>query len=351
MASGDLAAAEYCSGEMTALERDEGTRMTDGNEKVVIAAGGCLLTVQPECGGKISSLLVDQHELLQQPLRPILARSAQMAFEDSDASGWDECLPTVAACSVETAAGVVEMRDHGDLWRVGWRVVEHTPDAITMSARCESLPLELTRTMMLTETAAGWQLRLLYSLRNVGGERAPWSWAAHPLFACEAGDRIVLPEAVRRVRVEGSRGNRLGAQGDWVEWPSGRREDCSRRDASSPDSMDSMDLGVVEPSSTGHAEKLFSDRLSETDGWCRLERRHVGVTFRFDPRATPYLGLWLCYGGWPERGERQMCVAMEPTTAPTDALATMGGWTRWMEPGETTHWPMDVDIAPTAKIG
>jgi galactose mutarotase-like enzyme len=44
-----------------------------------------------------------------------------------------------------------------------------------------------------------------------------------------------------------------------------------------------------------------------------------------------------------------MCVAMEPATAPTDALATMGAWTRWIEPGETTHWPMDVEIQHTAK--
>ncbi len=333
---------------MNQFDFNEGMRMADGNEKVVIAAGQCLLTVQPECGGKISSLLIHHHELLQQPLRPILARSAQMAFEDSDASGWDECLPTVAACSVETASGVAEMRDHGDLWRVGWRVVEHTPDAITMSARCEALPLELTRSMIVAETETGWQLRLLYSLRNVGRDRMPWSWAAHPLFACEAGDRIVLPDGLRRMRVEGSRGTRLGAQGTWIQWPHPQREDSSRTDSPS---ANAIDLSVVELASTGYAEKLFSDRLSEAEGWCRLERRQVGVsvTFRFDPRATPYLGLWLCYGGWPESGERQMCVAMEPTTAPTDALATMGAWTRWIEPGETTHWPMDVEIEQTAK--
>lgn len=339
MAAGDLAKVERRSREMNHLVFYQGTRMTDGNEKVVIAAGGCLLTVQPEHGGKISSLLVNHHELLQQPLRPISARSAQMAFEDSDASGWDECLPTVAACSVETPAGVVPMQDHGDLWRAGWHVLEHTTDAVTMSARCESLPLELTRSMILAETATGWQLRLLYSLRNVGQHRVPWSWAAHPLFVCEAGDRIVLPDAIQRMRVEGSRGNRVGPKGTWIPWPF-------------PLGPDSIDLGMVEQPSTGYAEKLFSNSLSDADGWCKLERKQIGVrvTFRFDPKATPYLGLWLCYGGWPESGQRQMCVAMEPTTAPTDALATIGAWTRWIEPGETTHWPVDVEIEYAATM-
>ncbi len=315
--------------------------MTDGNEKVVIAANGCLLTVQPEFGGKVSSLRVHDHELLQQPLRPIRKRSTEMAFEESDASGWDECLPTVAAGTVETSAGSVQTLDHGDLWRVPWRVLGRDPDAITMSARCLSLPLELTRSMMLAETAAGWRLRTLYSLRNFGPHRLPWSWAAHPLFACEAGDRIVLPPSIQRLRVEGSRGNRLGAAGDWIGWPRAAAVDSPGSPA-----RHAPELSVAETAATGYAEKLFSEPLSSADGWSTLERANIGLqlTVRFDAQVTPYLGLWLCYGGWPETGQRQMCVAMEPTTAPTDALANMGAWSRWIEPGGTTYWPLDIEI-------
>jgi galactose mutarotase-like enzyme len=78
-----------------------------------------------------------------------------------------------------------------------------------------------------------------------------------------------------------------------------------------------------------------------------LERPSAGVRIRvtFDTVATPYLGLWICYGGWPERpGPKQMCVAMEPATAPVDSLAIPGPWSRALEPGDCFSWPMEVEI-------
>lgn len=294
---------------------------------------GCSLTLLPELGGKVASLRVDGHELMQEPLRPLAQRVAGMSFDASDASGWDECLPTVAACAVKTASGTVELADHGDLWSTRWRVTAQEADAVTMTARCGSLPLELTRSMMLAATDSGWLLRVLYSLRNLGEERVPWCWAAHPLFACESGDQVRLPESVERVRVEFSRGGRVGAEGAWIDWPRG----AWRGEAYA--------LDVAAEAATGWAEKLFTDRLSE--GWCEIVRPRIGLRLRveFDTTATPYLGLWLCYGGWPEDGQaRQMCLAAEPTTAPVDGLATMGEWSRWLEPGEMTHWPMDVKM-------
>jgi len=70
---------------------------------------------------------------------------------------------------------------------------------------------------------------------------------------------------------------------------------------------------------------------------------------RFAPAATPYLGLWICFGGWPdglgnESGAKQVCVALEPATAPTDSLADIGPWSRMIAPGETFTWPMELVI-------
>jgi galactose mutarotase-like enzyme len=81
-----------------------------------------------------------------------------------------------------------------------------------------------------------------------------------------------------------------------------------------------------------------------------LERPSAGVRIRvgFDAAATPYLGLWLCYGGWPERpGTKQACVAMEPSTAPVDSLAKSGPWSRVLAPGESFSWPMVVELEST----
>ena len=85
------------------------------SENVLIQAGECSVTVLPQFGGKIASIRIQERELLQQPLAAVAPRTRTMTFEAGDASGWDECLPSVAACRVKTEAGVAAIPDHGDL--------------------------------------------------------------------------------------------------------------------------------------------------------------------------------------------------------------------------------------------
>lgn len=314
--------------------------MAETKENVVIRAGQCALTLMPALGGKISSLRVGKEELLQAPLKPIASRTRTMAFSDGDASGWDECLPSVSECVVETAVGPAHIPDHGDLWRVPWQVLNITEDSATLRADCFSLPLQLTRSSILVEVASGWRLQLLYSLTNLGAYNVPWAWSAHPLFKVCAGDRIALPNDVQSLMLEGSAGNRLGtaqSSNSAVAWPLANSKDGSEADLSIAASPDSA-IG----------DKLFAGALSPLkEGWCTLERPRIGIriTVRFEPSLTPYLGLWLCYGGWPDGpGPKQTCVAPEPTTAPVDSLAKIGTWSRQLEPGETFTWPMELQI-------
>jgi galactose mutarotase-like enzyme len=306
-------------------------------ENVLIQAGGCAVTVLPRFGGKIASIRIGDRELLQQPLAAIEPRSRRMPFDESDASGWDECLPSVAACRVETEFGEAEIPDHGDLWRVEWQPMINKAHSVTYRAECFSLPLRLERTLTLTAMAIGWSLSLDYSITNLSSdERVPWSWAAHPLFAVEQGDRIVLPAPIKSLRLEGSGGGRLGKGGDTVAWPIAVLANGN-----------GADLSVADKPDSGIGDKLFAGPLSESENWCALERPSAGLRIRvsFDAVATPYLGLWICYGGWPERpGPKQVCVALEPATAPVDSLAVTGPWSRVLEPGDCFSWPMDVQI-------
>jgi galactose mutarotase-like enzyme len=316
-----------------------------GIENVLIQSGACALTILPHLGGKIASLRVNGRELLQAPLAALAPRNSSMSFEDSDASGWDECLPSVAGCSVETANGSAHIPDHGDLWRVAWQPgpadesnSDGTADHITLRANCFSLPLTLERSIALKamESGNGWKLRLRYTLTNTSDAPVPWSWAGHILFASEAGDRIELPSTVESLRVEGSAGNRLGTRGDRVNWPLAKTADGSE-----------ADLSFAEPPGSAIGDKLFTGPLNRDDGWCALERPSAGVRIRvrFDPAATPYIGLWLCYGGWPDRpGPKQSCVALEPSTAPVDSLAQTGVWSRLLGAGESCTWPMQIEI-------
>ena len=305
-------------------------------ENVLIQAGACSVTLLPHLGGKISSILIGDLELLQAPLAPLAPRTRTMAFDAGDASGWDECLPSVAACSVETANGRAEVPDHGDLWRIAWEPVQQDADSITCRGECFSLPLSLERTLAVSEIKGGWRLSLDYTVTNRSSYSVPWSWSAHPLFAIDAGDEISLPETIRTLRLEGSGGGRLGAAGTSVAWP-----------IATLARGDSAKLNVAESIQSGVGDKLFAGPLGDAENWCILMRRKAGVCirFRFDEVATPYLGLWLCYGGWPDRpGQKQMCVAVEPSTAPVDSMAQTGSWSRELAAGDSASWPLDVDI-------
>lgn len=312
------------------------TVVATAKENVLIRAGDCSITLLPQFGGKIASIHFRGHELLQSPLAPLGPRTLTMPFDESDASGWDECLPSVAACSVLTEAGAAQVPDHGDLWRLRWNVIGSGSQSIRLAASCFSLPLKLGRELTLSETERGARLSLKYTLTNTGHTPTPWSWAAHPLFAATPGDRIVLPGSVHVLRLEGSGGNRLGSSGDEVDWPLAECADGA-----------STDLSRVEAPDSGIGDKLFAGPLDTGSGWCALHRPSIGVRIRFafDAEATPYLGLWICYGGWPQRpGPKQFCVALEPCTAPVDSLAITGPWSRTLAPGETSVWPMHVDF-------
>jgi len=305
-------------------------------ENVLIQAGDCSVILLPQFGGKIASILFRGRELLQAPLAPIGPRTPAMPFDQSDASGWDECLPSVAACLVPTEAGIADVPDHGDLWRVSWNVIGRDPQSITLAGSCFSLPLMLERKLALAETATGIHLSINYKLKNTGDSSVPWSWAAHPLFSVAPGDRIVLPDSVHTLRLEGSGGHRLGNNGDEKGWPIAERADGTK-----------SDLSWVEAPDSGIGDKLFAGPLSTGNGWCALERPSAGVRIKvsFDAGATPYIGLWICYGGWPDHhGPKQFCVALEPSTAPVDSLALSGPWSRTLAPGESSVWPMQVDF-------
>lgn len=287
-------------------------------------------TVLPRLGGKIASLRRKGVELLQTPLRPYAPGTATMRFEESDASGFDDCLPSVAECRLEDGAWIP---DHGEFWRLPYEVEQSSDDEIRLTATGSALPLRFHRRL----TLLGDMLRVDYRLENAGETEVPYLWSAHPLFAIDEGDLLSVPESVRKVRVESSARGRLGEKGSVLRWPVATVENGVKVDLSRSESTDS-----------GAADKLYAE--SPMEGWAAIERRRhrLRVGVGFDPAATPHLGLWLCYGGWPEgHAARQHCVALEPCTAPCDSLAEAldKGLARHLAPGQAASWWMTITVS------
>jgi galactose mutarotase-like enzyme len=312
-----------------------------GLVRLVLKADTFTVDVLPALGGKIASIRKNGIELLQQPLLPYAPRTLETAFEDSDASGFDECLPSVSACEIDTPPGKVAIPDHGEFWRLPCEVQSQTQQEVHLSASGTILPLRFERNVRIesdSPQARSDTLRIDYKVENTGQTELHYGWSAHPLFAVDPGDRILLPDSVREVTVEGSARNRLGSKGTVHSWPN-TKLGCGE---------------MAELDRAGNVSDDIGDKIytaAPPEGWCAIARSgtdaRVGlrVQVEFDPALSPFLGLWLCYGGWPEgRAKRQCCVALEPCTAPEDSLAAAiaDGWARTLVPGQCDLWWMRI---------
>jgi galactose mutarotase-like enzyme len=298
-------------------------------ERLTLVSDALRVEVVPELGAKISSLWLPdlQEELLQAPLRPYAPRDRTMAFEAGDASGIDECIPTVSGCEL----GPTALPDHGDFWRVPFRH-HRDGDDLVLDAEGFSLPLHFEKRLSLRTN----RLTTGYVLRNTGPDPVSFLWSAHPGFAVEAGDRVVLPQSVAEVTVWYSARSRLGAPGRAHSWPHTRDEHG-----------DTIDLSLAGGPADGVGDKIFASAPPE--GWVAIHRQrlHRQIKVHFDPTGNPYLGLWLAYGGWPDgQARRQHCVALEPCTAPADSLSTAidRGWSRTLASGAKWEWKIEIEI-------
>jgi galactose mutarotase-like enzyme len=205
-----------------------------------------------------------------------------------------------------------------------------------MSATGFSRALRFSKQVSLNDDT----LCIVYRTENVSSRVESFLYACHPLFAVSAGDLIFLPSEVRELRLDYSRGNRLGSSGATIAWPNpqpGTRLDIAGR----PDA--------------GTAEMFYTDRLRE--GCCSIYRNATGQTLEisFDPRRLPYLGVWLCYGGWPDGGSgvQQYAVALEPTTSGCNTLsaAQRGGSAVTLDSGETFDWEIRFRVRDSGAAG
>jgi galactose mutarotase-like enzyme len=277
-------------------------------EKKVYTLANSELSVEiiPIEGGRISSLrsVHSNLEFLTQSERsgPYPEPGLTTRFRDGACAGIEECLPTVASCGPETDGGTAP--DHGDFWQLPWHVVKDSKTELSMTVLGFSRTLRFDKRLNLE----GDTLRASYKVENLGPTLQSFLYACHPLFAVSAGDRILLPGEIQELTLDYSRGGRLGAAGSTVSWPiaqSGHR------------------LDVVSGSEAGTAEMFYSSRLNETVCGIYRMASHEVLEVSFDRARLPYLGLWLCYGGWPDDsiGPLQYAVALEPTTSPHNTLA------------------------------
>jgi galactose mutarotase-like enzyme len=256
------------------------------------------------------------------PERTLFANPPGEAFTASPHVGIDECFPTIGRCRWQGES----LDDHGSLWTTAWSVdpLAWNAGVLTTEAEVRIPALNFTRTLTLRENRVDFR----YRVANRTKFRQPWGWSFHPLLAFAPGDVIDLPSEVKILRVESSRGESGVSTGDALPWP-GRRGDA--------------DLGrLAWGDSASSYLKAFAGPLA-TEGFAALrnERSRESLSFRWEARMNPYLGLWLTRGGY--RGGHH--VALEPCNLACDALTDSAGQPRtgrWLEPSGIEEWTMEL---------
>lgn len=274
----------------------------------VQGGGGIAVQIDVADGARITSLTSGGREWLA----PSGPRSPGV-FVQPGSGGWDEVVPTVAACVLSDGSaftGTV-LADHGDAWQSVWALDSSDDTHVQTSVRLASLPITLTRRVAATATG----IRLSWAASTDGPEPVPLAWCAHPLFAADAGTRIVLPGPAPAL-IE--------------EYP----RDRVRRDWPHAVGAAAIKAFAAEPQSSASVVHRNGDNL----------------TLTWDPELLPYLGLYWDGGEFTDTP----VVAIEPSTAFGDsaALAMDEGRIRTLEPGRPFRWWLQLtELTRTGRRG
>ena len=312
-----------------------------GFPALTLANGLISLTMVPELGGKISSIrdLRTGREWLwtsdRLPYRRLPYGTSYI--EEADTGGWDECFPTVAACSYPLPPWRgLSLPDHGELWPQTWKLEIDRGSDGTPSLRTEALgvalPYVFRRSVRLASDLA--TLRFEYGVRSTADADIAFIWSAHPLFLIEPGTRVLLPEGAI-MRAYSSVPPALLSSDRTYRWPLYLSRDARE-----------LHMAQLPDRSAGVAFKLWSEPLAE--GWTALEAPDGRFEFVFDPQQVPQVGLWVNAGGWSGAGgEPYYNLALEPCIGAQDSLEE--AVERYhhagiLPAGETREWWLEVRL-------
>lgn len=280
------------------------------------------LTLAPDFGARVTGL-VDLRSgrdwLVKGPLVGVSDDDA--VFDGVEARGWDECFPTVAPCDDMTWGR--SLRDHGEIW--GRKTVcEASPEAVSFAYHGDRY--KFLRTLTLN----GDRLNIDYQVHNTGTDPFPYMWSQHCLLATTPKDRLFV-NGTGSFNVTGVIGSDRPKQFAWPEF-----------------SQDRPDLQMIESIDAGWALKAYAPARDHIQ--VGVNGPIGGISFEWSRDQIPYVGMWLDYGAWPGNAPVHQ-IAIEPTTAPADHLASAitKDAARWLNGGDSHSWCISIRLTENAS--
>jgi hypothetical protein len=286
------------------------------------------LVVIPALGGKISSICWRGLEFLARNTRKPFRHAVYAAsYAQFDASGFDECFPTIGPCNYPKYPWQgFHLPDHGEVWSLPWHVTSDA-DSLTLETGGVRLPYKFQKRISIEDPGS---ITLQYTLTNHSPFEFHYLWSAHPLFAPNPGMRLCLPPEVR-VLVDWSKHGRLGEIWTCHNWP--HTQDCQGN---------LVDLSLIHSPEVGWVDKLYTTPL--TEGWCAIYDPANGsyAAFVFSPEQIPFVGLSINQGGWPLDEPGYYNIGLEPCNGFPDRLdlAMEQGEAASIRAYQSTQWSL-----------
>lgn len=307
------------------------TKLND-HQLIIFEKDNIRLKILPELGGKIIELTntdTGTNFLLPSQLGENIYKVPEFGepFEEYDTSGFDECFPNVSPSIIVVNKEEKKLPDHGSLWNRPWGYRKEA-DSVVLSIEGKVLGYNFVKRINIE----GSTVIIDYSLKNELKSPFNYIWSPHPLLTAVEDSEIILPPEVEEVTIDSTSDNSLGRHGDKLLWPK----------------LDFLnDYSTVQPKDFGIAVKIFTDKLNNGKcGYYRSDKNET-ILYHFDTQKTPYLGIWLCYGGWPQKkSAKHYTIALEPTNGKPDSLETAIEQDEcgFIEGGEIQSWQLKIEL-------
>lgn len=228
-------------------------------------------------------------------------------FEKYDTSGFDECFPSVEMSRYPwlntSQMEPLIIPDHGELWSLPWRY-KITDKTLRLVVKGKVLAYQFEKQIQIVKN----EVHFRYKLKNLDKHPFHYIWSAHPLLKVVPGAQLLLHSEISEVFLNWASNNKIGKFGDTLPWPHVHKNSGNN-------------YSYIPEIKFGEALKCFSNALDHGCAGIYFPDTDEACIFQFDVVKNPYLGIWLCYGGWPvNRAEKQLTVALEPSSGRPDSL-------------------------------
>ncbi len=286
--------------------------------------------VVPDLGGKIASLVKKDKnfELFFQHKNEFFSEPVLYDdFAEFDASGFDDCFPSVDSSIVNVNGGEIKYPDHGEIWSKSMNY-EISDNVLKLECDSEILPYTYEKKISID----GDSVSIDYRIVNTGTYGFPYIWTMHGLVKCEEDIKIFFPAGTKEIiNVQSS--EVFGKPGALHTFPD-----------TTLSSGEIYSLDRVESPDAGETKKFYVNSvLSEGKCGVYYPSKDVHYTVYFDKEKVPYLGLWITEGGF--RGDYNL--ALEPSNGFYDSIdiAAKNRKLNYLQPGDKLEFKIEIEIS------